>query len=232
MRQMPEQQPSPPPEDPPLSPEESLTLIKAGQTDQVRRRSLNAALLFAVWGVTYLISFGAWYLARQHVLPMLAAEVPTVVLFVGSLIFSSWHGPHSSQGVRGPSQVVGAMYGISWPISYFALAAVNVGLERTGLTEDQVTLLWSGTTLLLAGALYLAGGAVFHSWPYYAMGGWTMIAAAGSVLAGIPGNFLVLSLAGGGGFLAQAAYYAWRRSRPSDPDHVCTGPVGMDVPAL
>jgi hypothetical protein len=38
---------------------------------------------------------------------------------------------------------------------------------------------------------------------------WMLIVGAASVFAGAPGNFAVLSLAGGGGFLAAAALYAW-----------------------
>jgi hypothetical protein len=220
------------PEDRPLTPQDSLALINKQQSSGVRRRQLASALLCGVWGFAYVISWGAFYLAREQVLPVLVAAILTGVLIIGSIAFSAWFGVHSSQGVRGPSQLTGAMYGWSWTLGSFALVAINVGLQHKGLTDDQTTLLWSGTALLFAGLLYLAGGAIFRSWPHYTIGAWTLIVAAVSVYVGVPDNYLVLSLAGGGGFLAQAAFYLWRSAHPSNPGRAEVGPVGQGAQAL
>ncbi len=218
--------------DPPLSPADSMALIDAHQTSRLRAGHLSAALLCGVWGVVYLISWGAFYLSREHVLPALVAEILTGVLMVGAIVFSGWFGARLAKGVRGPSQVTGAMYGFSWTIGFIALTVVNVGLQHAGLSDDQVTLLWSGSALLVIGLLYLAGGAMLRSWPQYVVGAWTMIAGAASVYVGVPNNFLVLSLAGGGGFLAQAGYYTWRALHPSDPGTDGARAVGIEAPAL
>ena len=151
-------QPPTPPE-PPLSPADSLALIDAQQASRARGRHLASALLCGIWGFTYLVSWGAFYLAGERVLPDVVAEILTGVLIVGVVVFSAVFGVRSSQGVRGPSQVVGAMYGFSWTLGFCALIAINVGLQQKGLTPDQVTLLWSGNVLLLVGVLFLAGGA-------------------------------------------------------------------------
>ncbi len=45
----------------------------------------------------------------------------------------------------------------------------------------------------------------------YGLGIWILAVDAVSVFAGVPGNYLLLSLAGGGGFLAAAASFAARR---------------------
>lgn len=222
-------QPTERPGDQPLSPQDSLALIDAHRGAQVRRGNLDAALLTGIWGFAYLISWGSFYLNGRGALPTLAAGIVTGVLVFGSIAFSAWFGIRSSKGVRGPSQVMGAMYGWSWTLGFLALTAVNVGLQHKGLTNDQVTLLWSGSVLLLVGVLYLVGGAMFHSWPQYAIGAWMLISGAGSVYAGVPGNFMVLALAGGGGFLVQSAYYGWRGYRGSGPG--CTS-ADASVPAL
>jgi len=65
-------------------------------------------------------------------------------------------GTRAGRGVRGPSRMVGAMYGWSWTLGFSALAAVNIGVTRLGLPADAVTLLWSGSALLLVG---------FSTWP-------------------------------------------------------------------
>ncbi|MGH3631879.1 MAG: hypothetical protein ACRDRL_31120, partial [Sciscionella sp.] len=54
-------------------------------------------------------------------------------------------------------------------------------------------------------------GMLWRDTVQYALGVWMLITAAGSVFAGMPGDFLVLALAGGGGFLVQAGYYQFAR---------------------
>src|SRR5665647_3205213 len=91
-----------------------------------------------------------------------------------------------------------------------AVAAVNIGVTRLGLPDDAVTLLWSGSSLLLVGVLYLAAGALFQDRFQYGLGVWMLVSGACSVYAGVPGNFAVVSLAGGGGLLLAAGYFALR----------------------
>jgi hypothetical protein len=100
------------------------------------------------------------------------------------------------------------MYGWSWTLGFCTLAAVNIGVTRLGLPDDAVTLLWSGSSLLLIGVLYLAAGALFQDRFQYGLGVWMLVSSAGSVFAGVPGNFAVVSLAGGGGLLLAAGYFA------------------------
>ena len=109
------------------------------------------------------------------------------------------------------------MYGWSWGLGFFALGVVNIGVTRLGLPDDAVTLLWSGSSLLLVGVLYLGGGALFQDRFQYGLGVWMLASAACSVFAGVPGNFAVVALAGGGGLLLAAGYFAMRQARPSAP---------------
>ena len=69
---------------------------------------------------------------------------------------------------------------------------------------------------MVAGVLYLAGGALFADRVQYGLGAWMLAVGAGSVQAGWPANFAVLALAGGGGFLAAAGFIVarGRRARP------------------
>jgi hypothetical protein len=50
----------------------------------------------------------------------------------------------------------------------------------------------------------------------YGLGAWMLVTGASSVLAGVPGNFAVVSLAGGGGLLLAAGYFVLRPPRPPD----------------
>jgi hypothetical protein len=205
-------------EDSPLTAEESWALIQRQQQEVHRRLGVNVALFYGPWGAAYLLGFGSVFLTYRSAvpwrLPGTLAAVITGVLFAAAVVVSVVYGTRAGRGVRGPSRVVGAMYGWAWTLGFCALAAVNIGVTRLGLPADAVTLLWSGSSLLLVGVLYLAGGALWQDRFQYGLGVWMLVTGAGSVLAGVPGNFAVLALAGGGGLLLTAGYFTLRRPHP------------------
>ncbi len=201
-------------EDHPLSAGESLALIERQQAAAQRRLGVNPALFYGPWGVAYLLGFGSIFLTYPTAVPVRlpgqVAVVITGVLFAVATVIFVVTGTRVGRGLRGPSRGAGAMYGWSWTLGFCALAAVNIGVTRLGLPDDAVTLLWSGSSLLLVGVLYLAAGALFQDWFQYGLGMWMLVSGACSVFADVPGNFAVVSLAGGGGLLLAAAYFALR----------------------
>jgi hypothetical protein len=202
-----------------LSARESLALIEREQREARRRLEPNVTLFFGPWGAAYLLGFGAIFLTYPTAVPVrlpgAVAALITAVLFVAAAVITAVNGARAGRGLRGPSRAAGAMYGWSWPLGFITLGAVNTGVTRLGLPDDAVTLLWSGSSLLLVGVLYLAGGALFQDRFQYGLGVWMMASGACSVLAGVPGNFAVVSLAGGGGLLLAAGYFAQRHPRSS-----------------
>jgi hypothetical protein len=193
---------------------ESLALIERQQREAQRRLGFNPTLILGLWGAAYLFGFGAIFLTYPTAVPLrlpgAVAGVLIGVLFAAATVISIVTGVRSGRGLRGPSRAAGAMYGWSWTLGFCALAAVNIGVTRLGLPDDAVTLLWSGSSLLLVGVLYLAAGALFQDRFQYGLGVWMLVSGACSVYAGVPGNFAVVSLAGGGGLLLAAGYFALR----------------------
>ncbi len=204
--------------DRPLSAGESMALIEREQREVRRRLNVNVVLFYGPWGAAYLLGFGAVYLTYPSGLPArlpgAVGAVVTVVLFAVATVTSAVNGVRGGRGVRGPSRVVGSMYGWSWPLGFGALSLVNSRvIAFGGLSADAASLLWSGSALLLVGVLYLAGGALWQSPAMYALGVWMLVTGALSVLVGVPGNFLVLALGGGGGMLLTAVCFAVRPPR-------------------
>lgn len=191
-------------DDGPLSAAASAELIERERRSVGRRLGVNSAPIFAVWGVTFLVGWGACYLAAPggpRVLAVAAAVPIVVVLYVVAIAVPIVLGARAGRGVRGPSRLTGAMYGWAWTLGFLALAAINTGLIRQGLAPATISMLWTGTAQLVFGMMYLAGGMLWRDLVQYALGVWMLIVAAGGVFAGMPGDFLVLALAGGGGFL-------------------------------
>lgn len=189
-----------------------LALIEE-QTRHVRRRvNVDPAVLCAIWGVAWLVGFGAAYLAYgpNRVIPAWLGPTLASVLIAAGMVASIGYSVTVGRGVSGGSRTSEQMYGWSWTLGFLCLAVVNSALTQRGLPSADVALLWSGTSLLLVGVLYLAGGALWRDWVMFGLGVWTMCSAAGAVLAGVPGNFLVLAVAGGGGFLSAALYHRVR----------------------
>jgi hypothetical protein len=205
--------------DDPLTAGESLALIERQHQEAQRRLVPNVALFFGPWGVAYLLGFGSIFLTYPTALPIRlagwAAAVVTAVLFASAVVITAVTGARAGRGLRGPSQAAGIMYGWSWTLGFSALTAVNLGVTRLGLPDEAVTLLWSGSSLLLVGVLYLGGGALFQDRFQYGLGVWMLVSGACSVFAGVPGNFAVVSLAGGGGLLLAAGYFVLRHARPA-----------------
>jgi len=207
-------------DEPHLSPEESLALIEAQRGKASRSLYVDPALILGAWGVAWLVGFGAIYLATQGslgaVMPPWAAGAIAAILFAAATLVSFGEQVRRGRGVQGPSRRIAAMYGWSWLLAFTGLFALDLALEHHGLPADLAPLLWTGSSLVAVGLLYLAGGMLWDDRLQYGLGVWVLVTGAGSVAAGVPGNFEVLSLAGGGGFLVAAAVTrarGWRSER-------------------
>jgi hypothetical protein len=196
-------------DDEPLSAEESLNLI--AQQNRRMRRELGGgpARMLAAWALAWIVGWGFTYFAtRTGSVPGWVGGVVVAVLFFAAIGYTTYVSARSGRGIRGPSRTTGAMYGYSWALSSIGLSVVDIRITQFGsLTSDQVSLLWSGTWLLLTGVQYLAGGMLWQDRLMYGLGAWMIVSSALSVLVGFPGNFLVLAACGGGGFLLAAIVY-------------------------
>jgi hypothetical protein len=204
-------------EGPVLGVAESLVLVEQERTHARRRLGTEPVSICLVWGVAWFVGFGVTWLAVRtgEVLPGWLGAAAPAVLIVAAVAVSLRQLLIAGRGVRGRSRRVAAMYGWSWLLGFVCLNAVNLRVIGYGLSAHGAALLWSGSALALVGLLYLAGGAIWNDLGQFGMGVWMLVCAAGAVLAGVPANFAVLALAGGGGFFAMAGYLA-RKQRAAE----------------
>lgn len=199
----------------PLTADASLAVIEAERDRVARRVTFDPAIMSGIWAVAWFVGFGCAYLAygSGRVIPGWLGPTVAATVLVAAVVASILYAARINSGISGPSRTSSAMYGWSWMLSFVCLTAVNIALGSRGLTAATITLLWSASTLLLVGVLQLAGGAIWRDRTQFAIGVWTMVCATGAVLAGVPGNFLVQALAGGGGFAVLAVYVIVQRRR-------------------
>lgn len=198
----------------------ALALIEAQQARVVTELDVDARLLYGAWGTAWLLGFGA-LAAASGVDPLLpvgrgVALVALFVLLAGAMVLTGVQVARATRGVRGPSGTSGAMYGGAWLLAFASLPVVMAGVERIGAPTQVLDLLWTTLPCLLVGALYVMGAAVWQDKLQFGLGAWIIVVTGLGSLAGLPAMYVVMSLAGGGGFLVAALWFAIRgRASPS-----------------
>ncbi len=204
---------------PPLSAADGLALIESQRRRAESALDVDPRILLGAWGTSWLTGFLLlWASSPARVEPLLSlpwwfARALFGALLVAAAVVSAVHIARATAGVRGVSARSGAMYGWAWLLGFGGLASIMAALDRFVPSPDSQALLWPALSGLVVALLYLAGGALWQDWVQYALGGWILLVSAVGAWAGLPGNYLVMALAGGGGFLLVAAGYAVVRAR-------------------
>lgn len=200
-------------EDTPLDPAASAALIAEQRAKVEAAVDVDGRILFGAWGVAWLLGFGLVWLVAVDRLQMSAgaAMVTFIASLAGAGAVTAWHLTVKSRGVRGTSARQGAMYGWSWFLSFGVVAALGVALDRAGAGEEAMGVAMMVSSLLVVGALYMAGGAIWEERIQWALGAWICVSTIAAALVGSPHMYLVMCIAGGGGMLVAAAAEAVRR---------------------
>ena len=195
----------------------ALDIIRAQRTAVRDTVAPDSRLLLAAWGLAWGVGNLLLYVtARAAEAPHLPAGWAFAVYFVilaAAIAVTIVHTMGRSRGLVGPSGRSGAMFGWAWTIGFVGVWLIMTGLMRAGADGVLVNLGWSSLSCLVVGLLYLAAGAMWQSTVHYVLGLWIILVGAASTLAGVPGSFLVTSIAGGGGLLVGALVVHVRQYR-------------------
>lgn len=191
-----------------------LALIAEQRATTRRRTEPSLAVIATAWGSAWLIGYLVLYLtARSASTPPPWAFGVFAALLGLAIAVTAVHIARRFAGVSGESATVGAMYGWTWLIAFLVAALVFGGAVRAGATPEVMAVLTNGVSCLVVGLIYLAGGMVWREWRMFALGGWIAVIAGVASLTGAPTLYLVMALAGGGGFLVAAAVDAVTKRR-------------------
>jgi len=204
-----------------LAAADSLRLIREQQDRARAALEPDGRALYGAWGVAWLAGYLVlWTSAQGREQP----EPWAFWVFGGALaaavVLTMVHTISRTAGTRGVSARTGAMYGWAWLLGFLTLGVFLGGLARAGADAEIMGLASNGGACLVVGLLYLGGGAAFCENSLYVLGAWILLVAGAATLVGLPGTYLVMALAGGGGFLVMAAVeqlrVVRRRRRPDE----------------
>jgi hypothetical protein len=185
-----------------LDAREMLALIET-QTSTVRRAlELQVKVYYFAWGIAWLVGYLVyWAGSPGSGSPIALPYVPSVVVFatliVAAIVLSAVVGIRSNRGIKGTSDWVGTLYGLSWPILGTAIAFVGIGMVRNGLSPALATILFASMYAIMVAALYLAGAMLWRSVDQLVIAIIFAFAAAVTPMFGYPGNLLGMGLIAG-----------------------------------
>lgn len=203
----------------PLDPDAMLALIE-GETREVERvfgaqEVVHYLAWGAAWLVGYLVLWASWEDSGSPVLiPPVPAAVVFGVLLGAAAATSIVVGIRSNRGIRGRSDFLGRVYGISWMLLGTAAGAIGVGLIRAGMPSELAALYFPSAYALVLGAMYLAGTMLWHSIDQLVIAVIVLVTAAVTPFFGAPANLLAMALIAGIALLVAGVLAHLRRRTP------------------
>jgi hypothetical protein len=171
---------------------------------------------FAVWGLLYLIGYGAIWLTVRGQQPVRGPAPATFAassLIALAVVLASVEQVRFETGVRGPSVVRRRAFLLSALAGFAAIFALEGALYRAGASRPVLVVYEAAAPILVLGLLYLARSVTVPDWPTAALGLWLVLVAAASGYAGPHTVWGIDALAVGLAFLLAAALQP-RRRRP------------------
>ncbi|MFV2144166.1 hypothetical protein [Isoptericola sp. G70] len=219
---------------PPLDPAESLRLIEESQQRVRAATEPDGRLLYLVWGVAWLVGYLVlWSSARPHGgAPGAIGFAVFFALLAVAMTITVVHSVVRGAATRGPSNRTDAMYGWSWCLGFLSYPFIIGGIADAGASDEVIGLVANALACVIVGLLYLAGGTFFCDNRLYVLGLWILLTGGIATVAGMPATYLVMALAGGGGFLVmcgiEVVLVARRRRRGRVPGATAAVGPGAD----
>ena len=169
---------------------------------------------FTVWGLLYLLGYGATWLTvrgQQPVHGPAPATFATASLLAVAAALASVEQTRSETGVRGPSVIRRRAFLVSALAGFAAVFSLEGALYRAGASRPVLVVFEAAAPILVLGLLYLVRSVTLPDWSTAALGLWLVIVAAASGYAGPRTVWGIDALAVGLAFLLAAALQPRRR---------------------
>jgi hypothetical protein len=200
------------PDDETLDPHTAAALIEQARAHARDELAVKQPRLYAAWGVAWLIGLGAMWLSVRGQHPYRAPAGWSVailaVLIVAAVAVTMITTSQATRGIGGASARQAMIYGLCWPAGFAALFVIEGALSHAGANGKVMGVVGATGPLLVTGLIYAVAAAIWLDRTMFGFGVWLLAVAAAAAWAGPVGALAAGALAGGGGFLAVAAYLA------------------------
>lgn len=208
-------------EDSPLDLHSALRVVQSAEDTARRKLRGNEALLYLVWGLAWLLGFGALHGARFEWLPLTNGVALGFfgVFILTAIVVTIVTAGRYSRGIRGHTAFVGAMYGVSWALGFLVMGTLS------GIISNVVDDFWvrgmliNAIAILIVGLLYITGGTTFNDKTQSVMGIWFLVVNMVALLSGSEHYLTVFFIFGSGGFLVGSLVETIRRRKQREFAH-------------
>jgi hypothetical protein len=202
-------------EDQHMSVQEAAAVVEDARARARRELVICAPLVYAAWGLTLLLGYGAMWLSvrGEHpytgpsggsiavVLALAALAVAAVVVIVSKTV----------AGIDGRSARLRSIILRTYATGYLILLCVQVAIKGSVSARTFAFVAFAGP-LLLAGLTYILASAVGLDRTAFALGAWLVIVGVSCAWRAPAAILATCALAGGGAFLLMAVIKTGLRS--------------------
>ena len=202
-------------EDQHMSVQQAAAVVKDARARARRKLVICAPLVYAAWGLTVLLGYGAMWLSvrGQHpyagpsggsiavVLGLAALAVAVVVVMISKTV----------AGIDGRSVRFRSIILRTYATGYLILLCVQVAIKSSVSNRTFLFVAFAGP-LLLAGLTYILASALRLDRTAFALGAWLVIVGVGCAWQAPAAILASCALAGGGAFLLMAVIKTGLRS--------------------
>ena len=205
-------------EDQDMSVQEAAAVVQDARVRARRELVISAPLVYAAWGLVWLLGYGAMWLSVRGQHPYTGPSgVSIAVVFVlagfavaAVLVIIS----KAAAGIDGQSVRYRRIILATYATGYLTLLIVQAAISGSVSTRTYVFVAFAGP-LLLAGLTYILASALGRNRPAFALGAWLVIVGANCAWQAPATTLAICALAGGGAFLLMAVIETWLRSHAS-----------------
>jgi hypothetical protein len=192
--------------------------IMQDTTERARRALIvRRPVVFAVWGVAWLVADGAIWLSvrgqHPYIGPTPASLVALTIVAAAAAAITAVLVGRAGSGVGGWTVLQRRIFLLSYLGGYIALFTLEAAIDHAGASPAVLGVYGAAAPILLAAVVIAASSALNLDWSVFGLGIWLLAVAAGSGFAGPVGVWAVSALAGGAALLLMAATGLRRRSR-------------------
>jgi uncharacterized membrane protein YkvI len=199
-----------------LDVQEAAAILADARDRALRELRASYPLLFAVWGLFFLIGYGVLWLSvrGQHPYtgPTPAALLVLTLLLAAAAVTTVMSAGRAFTGIGGASAVQRRVHGLALALGVVGVFTLEGALAHAHASDSLLGVYGAVAPMLVAGVVYAASPAIWQDWSTRTLGAWVVLVAAGSAYAGPVGVWGVAGLGAAVGFWVMAAV-ARRRER-------------------